>query len=207
MNKAIETAVKEWADTIVDVIGVDEITETLYDCLTDAGVYALIEVEVQSDLKDDMYAIGGAFDPSDPFNEIALTFYFSSEIENGLVINDEWLTEFCREVVNVAIHEYRHWQQDQIRGDTLVTTAYRHADNRDQRYLGDSDEVDAYAIGIAYTLKDAVGTEAALDILRYSATPKETLSADLVRYADVFTSRHAVYRRLVKKVAMHLTAT
>ena len=206
MNIDIINALQHWKDeNPPGVLDPNHIAESVQSALRKFKINAIVDVEENDGLDGVLFAIGGAYDPSDIRNHFNICLYFSQTAFSVCCqIDEQWLDRFKTELTNVALHEYRHCEQDQHRGDKLVTTAYQHADNKSQRYLGDSDEVDAYAIGIAYTLNATSGNDGALDLLRDPETMQWEHSSDLYEYMETFGPEHEVTKRLFKKVANHL---
>ena len=208
MNEDIDLIIKEWAVKAGKrkAITPKYIKRTLLGSFHDIDLCVAIEISPYIEIDDytyesGVYAIGGAYVPEVGFDfELTLTFS-EADIANGFPVDQAWVDEFALEVAQVSIHENRHREQVEARDVDFVTTAYRHASNSDQAYLGNYDEVDAYGIAIAYQLKEKFGINKALDLMRYQHTFG---CGDLDNYYKAFDIDHEVIRRLFKKVATHL---
>jgi hypothetical protein len=96
------------------------------------------------------------------------------------------------EIIEALVHEYQHVYQYRIR-DYMLNAAYKSSEEdlelrSDQEYLGQMDEIDAYAVNIA--------------VRQYIR--KDQQSLDLNKYRKTFGSDHWVVRRLLKKISKRL---
>ena len=212
MKEDIDIAVKTWAKRVGkrDVVMPKYLATTLKNdfkkigLIVDVCVENFIEIDDYT-YKSDMFAVSGAYVPDIPTHDFEMRILFPMDtIEKGLEMSTDWLNIFALEIAQVAIHENKHKEQAEARDYKLVSTLYRHADTRNEAYLGDTDEIDAYAIAIAYQLEEQVGAVAALDLLRCSKNITYRHSMDLNEYLKVFEVNHKIIKRLFKKIATHL---
>lgn len=111
---------------------------------------------------------------------------------------------FAIDLTETLVHEYQHQHQYRTRYfrvnrgfRNISTEPVLYADNMDQEYLGQPDEIDAYAANIAarfYLLNDKLGEK---------DTPK---CFDLLEYFKVFGPSHSVTKKLLKKIYKNLEA-
>lgn len=212
MDDYIHNAVTDWASELAKnpkYRSVYDIAQGFEDAVYTTGIRCEVEIAFSdSNLTEDQFAIGGTWTPGEVTREFELLFHFhSTKKEKGIYVDRIWLDKFIREAVSVSLHEYRHWEQDDHRGNNPVVTEYRNAKNTQERYLGNTDEIDAYAVGIAYSLRSLDDLVANRIIRNPEHILKDpTLSLDLYEYVNVFgaSSDHVVMRKLYKKIAAHL---
>lgn len=109
-------------------------------------------------------------------------------------ITGEFADTFTLELVEALVHEYQHQYQYRSRGH-IPSRGYtsQHKDNNikeDQEYLGQTDEIDAYAANIA----------ARFYIIKKLNNNDEVKSLDLLKYYRTFGPAHPVVKRLLKKI-------
>jgi hypothetical protein len=107
-------------------------------------------------------------------------------------ITGDFADRFTLEMVEALVHEYQHQHQYRARNYILnkgYTSAHRDSKiKEDQEYLGQPDEIDAYAANIA----------ARFYLAKLLNTSVESL--DLKQYYTVFGPFHPVVKRLLKKI-------
>ncbi len=155
-----------------------------------------LEQSTSLDRKD--FAIGAAFDANyDEANKKSLIFI--------LVVNrppnEKWrmkpwrIAQLNIDLLEAIVHEYQHMHQYRSR-DHIVNRTYQSLSKTTMEphhiYLGNPDEIDAYAANIA----------ARLYINKSVIHPDN--SADLASYYTAFGANHPVTRLLLKKIVLHI---
>jgi hypothetical protein len=133
---------------------------------------------------------------------IVFSFIINHPLDDSWLITKSIADELAMEIIEALVHEYQHVYQYRIR-DYMLNAAYKSLEEdlelrSDQEYLGQLDEIDAYAANIA--------------VRQYIR--KDSHSLDLDKYRKTFGSDHWVVRRLLKKISKrfqylesHYTAT
>jgi hypothetical protein len=114
-----------------------------------------------------------------------------------LLITGDFADRFTIEIVEALVHEYQHQHQYRSRRH-ILNRGYvsQHKDSKireDQEYLGQPDEIDAYAANIA----------ARFYIMQQLNTNEPVESLDLNQYYQTFGLCHPVVKRLLKKIAIN----
>jgi hypothetical protein len=112
--------------------------------------------------------------------------------EKSWLITSAVADELAMEIIEALVHEYQHVYQYRTR-DYMLNAVYRSLEKdlelrAEQEYLGQMDEIDAYAMNIA---------------VRFYIT-KDNDSSDLEKYRTAFGRDHWVVRRLLKKISKRL---
>ncbi len=110
-------------------------------------------------------------------------------------ITGKFADQFSLEMVEALVHEYQHQHQYRARNfmsNRGFTSAHKDSKiKEDQEYLGQPDEIDAYAANIAarFYLAKLLNTS--------------VVSLDLKQYYTVFGPFHPVVKRLLKKIVVN----
>lgn len=139
------------------------------------------------------FTIGGAYESMyDEQRKKPFVFHFivNYNKEHPWLITQELVDNIAADLIETISHEYRHQYQYRSRR-FMLPRAYRSnvADTElraEQEYLGNSDEIDAYAYNIAVRHSLGLG-----------------LSRDILVYVRTFGHDHPVVKRLHKKIAKH----
>ncbi len=123
---------------------------------------------------------------------IILTFFINHPLDQPWLITSTIADQLALDIIEALVHEYQHLYQYRMR-DHMLNGAYESLEEdldlrAEQEYLGQMDEIDAYAVNIA--------------VRQY--VRKDTQSLDLDKYRRVFGSDHRVVRRLLKKISKQL---
>lgn len=140
------------------------------------------------------FTIGGTYESTNdeqhkkPFE---FDFIVNHSKEHPWTITEKLAREIAADLIETISHEYRHQYQYRSRR-FILPRAYKSSvadpDLRaEQEYLGNTDEIDAYAYNIA--VKQKLGLEPSRDIAVYYKT---------------FGSNHQVVKRLHKKIFKNL---
>ncbi len=208
MNKSITSTLNSWKQMLLvnmDNITPDFIAKSATEYLNQIDINPSIIVKLVDELHGDFFAIAGAFNPCEIHTHFELELFFGDDFID-VEIDKDWVEMFALELISVAIHEYRHYYQNTERGATLVVTAYKDAINKNQKYLGDTDEIDAYSISITYQLLQNVGKYVASNLLKYPAAITSGHSMDLYEYMTAFDAdiTHPVIKKLFTKIGAQL---
>jgi len=116
--------------------------------------------------------------------------------------------QFVVQIYDAVVHELRHQYQGRRRNYMYIEHS---SDDDMQAYLGDPDEIDAYALSIAIELIRNLGRTRSIQYLHRASRlanirPKGLYaSPNLFAYFETFKHlEHPVIRRLLKKVFLNL---
>ena len=136
------------------------------------------------------FTIGGAYESVyDEQRKKPFVFHFivNHNKEQRWLITEKLAKEIAADLIETISHEYRHQYQYRSRRFMLPRVYRSNATDielrAEQEYLGNSDEVDAYAYNIA--VKHSLGLG---------------LSRDIAVYVRAFGSEHPVVKQLHKKI-------
>ena len=123
---------------------------------------------------------------------IVFSFIINHPLDEPWEITSTIADELALEIIEALVHEYQHLHQYRVR-DYILNMPYESLEEdldlrSEQEYLGQMDEIDAYAVNIA--------------VRQYIR--KDTQSLDLDKYRKTFGSDHWVVRRLLKKISKRL---
>jgi hypothetical protein len=123
---------------------------------------------------------------------IVFSVFINHPLDDPWTITAEVADELAMEIIEAMTHEYQHVHQYRAR-DYMLNVAYESLEEdpelrAEQEYLGQMDEIDAYAVNIA---------------VRFYITGQR-VSLDLDNYRRTFGSDHWVVRRLLKKISKRL---
>lgn len=190
--------ITKWSDKLVNqIITPAQLVKSMHKFLNQSHP-SKTSLEQSESLDRRDFAIGAAYDANfDEENKKALIFI--------LVVNrqpdEEWrmkpyrIAQLNIDLLEAIVHEYQHMHQYRSRNHITnrtyqslsKTTAEPH-----HEYLGNPDEIDAYAANIA----------ARLYINKSVVHPDN--SPDLASYYEAFGANHPVTRLLLKKIVLHI---
>ena len=154
--------------------------------------------------------LNATYDPWDDEDELdpyRIELLFNPKDKNGVKFSQDALEEIKHRLIDALEHEMIHSLQYQKR-DFKSQKSYR-SKNREQEYLGNQDEIEAFAKNISSELLRHADKEQAIDMLRSVNNTTELrdkignlLSPNLVGYLRAwdFNTRHPVIKKLLKKV-------
>jgi hypothetical protein len=133
-----------------------------------------------------LYDVWGDEDGKKP---IVFSFIINHPLDQPWHITSATADELALEIIEALVHEYQHLYQYRVR-DYMLNVTYESLEEdlelrAEQEYLGQMDEIDAYAVNIA--------------VRQYIR--KDQQSLDLDKYRKTFGSDHWVVRRLLKKIS------
>jgi len=148
-------------------------------------------------LDPDDFTIGAEYDPD--LDEQKKKHFIINLIVNHpkhtpMTVTGDFADRFTIEIVEALVHEYQHQHQYRSRRH-ILNRGYtsKHKDSKireNQEYLGQPDEIDAYAANIA----------ARFYIMQQLNTNEPVESLDLLDYHKTFGPQHPVVKRLLKKI-------
>jgi hypothetical protein len=164
------------------------------------------EVE-QNDIDFNAYYDSGL----DEFGDVSIEIYFITNPYNEFIILDnEGFDVIVRRLADSIIHEMIHMKQSRSR-DFLEVDDMAYTQVEDERleamlYLGNADEIYAYAHNIAYELLDKGDLKTCLKKLETPSKLKLEDSSNLWAYLHTFYNDpdHPVIKRLIKRVYKNL---
>jgi len=154
--------------------------------------------------------LNATYDPWDDEDELdpyRIELLFNPKDKNGVKFSQDALEEIKHRLIDALEHEMIHSIQYQKR-DFKTQKGFR-SKNREQEYLGNQDEIEAFAKNISSELLRHANKEQATDMLRSVNNTTELrdklgnlLSPNLVGYLRAwdFNTRHPVIKKLLKKV-------
>ena len=154
--------------------------------------------------------LNATYDPWDDEDELdpyRIELLFNPKDKNGIKFSQDALEEIKHRLIDALEHEMIHSVQYQRR-DFKQQKGYRSKD-REQSYLGNQDEIEAFAKNISSELLRHANKEQAIDMIRKATSTTELrdklgnlLSPNLVGYLRAwdFNTRHPVIKKLLKKV-------
>lgn len=148
------------------------------------------------------FTVGGIYDVvRDECNLKPLVFFFiiNHPIDELWIIDNKIADELALELIEALVHEYQHLHQYRSR-DYILNRGYKSfakdsAIKENQEYLGQADEIDAYATNIAvkFYLSNHQLSQSA-----------HRPSLDLENYYKTFGAFHPVVKKLLKKIIKKL---
>ena len=152
-------------------------------------------------LDPDEWTIGAEYDPGldeQKKKQFIIDFILNHPKTVPIEITADMADKMAIDLVETLIHEYEHQRQFRSRRYRYHRNTYK-SDHRDptkkadQEYLGDPDEIDAYAQNIAarqYLMKYKLNI----------TSSKEINSPDLKQYYKAFGKDHEITKLLLKKI-------
>lgn len=154
--------------------------------------------------------LNATYDPWDDEDEMdpyRIELLFNPKDKESIKFSSDTLNEIKHRLIDALEHEIIHSLQYQKR-DFKMQRGYRSKD-REQEYLGNQDEIEAFAKNISSELLRHADKEQATNMLRSVKNTTELrdklgnlLSPNLVGYLRAwnFNTRHPVIKKLLKKV-------
>lgn len=156
-------------------------------------------VPVFEDIGLSLMAFGGSYD--EDTDTIDIDFFVTNTKNDELVITESFWSEFKFKFMQLLLHETIHRNQFIAREGIFESKKYRLHKNptEDQKYLSDTDEIDAYSHDIALEILNYYKKHKKTDI--FSSFYKKRKLESLSIYKKTFknTNWTKIYRKLVKK--------
>ncbi len=165
--------------------------------------------------------MNAAYDPVDDkegFDHFEIDLIFSKE-DDTIAFSSKGVDNIKNRLIDVLEHELIHKNQYRGRGfrkqrDFKPKKGLSHKIKKSREYLGNDDEIEAYAKNIASELIRKTDKETALTLLRMAGKTaqyrekKNLLSPNLFAYFSVFgfDSTHPVLRKLLKKIWVYIAS-
>ena len=146
-------------------------------------------------LDSDDFTVAALYDvwnDEDGKKPIVFSFIINHPLDESWLITQSIADELAMEIIEALTHEYQHVYQYRVR-NYMLSEIYKSSEEdlelrAEQEYLGQLDEIDAYAANIAVRMH----------------IRKDSNSLDLKKYKEAFGSDHWVVRRLLKKISKRL---
>jgi hypothetical protein len=154
--------------------------------------------------------LNATYDPWDDEDEMdpyRIELLFNPKNKTGIKFSQDTLDEIKHRLIDALEHEMIH--SFQYRNRDFKTQRDFRSKNREQSYLGNQDEIEAFAKNISSELLRHADKDKAIDMLRSLSNTTELrdklgnlLSPNLVGYLRAwdFNTRHPVIKKLLKKV-------
>ena len=161
--------------------------------------------------------LNATYDPWDDEDELdpyRIELLFNPKNKNNVKFSKDTLEEIKHRLIDALEHEMIHSVQYQKR-DFKTQRGFR-SKNREQEYLGNQDEIEAFAKNISSELLRHADKDEATDMLRSVNNTTELrdklgnlLSPNLVGYLRAwdFNTRHPVIKKLLKKVYNYIQSS
>jgi len=148
-----------------------------------------------------------SWDDEEELDPYRIELLFNPKNKDSIKFSKDTLEEIKFRIIDSLEHEMIHSTQYRSR-DFKTQKGYR-SKNREQEYLGNQDEIEAFAKNISSELLRHADKEQAIDMIRKATSTTELrdkvgnlLSPNLVGYLRAwdFNTRHPVIKKLLKKV-------
>ena len=202
----------ELSTEIVDrIIPLDELIDKIGLFLSDRFRVDVMHATSQTALPGSMLINADYDQEKDEKNKVSIQIILITYTnEQSFLWDDEQCTYVCKQIADTIIHEMVHMKQCRARDFEdyfFEKDSFESGKEEAQYYLGNNDEIDAYAYNIASELLDQGDFKQAN--LALSCPSKITLetSANLWAYMNTFDYNvdHPAIRKLIKKIYKHLT--
>lgn len=185
-----------------------EIVKLVKKLLKSYGVY--VETQLSSNVPNNEIYVTAYFDPEldeeeEPSIEIVLMFNSS---DKKLTMSSSAVETAVNSIVKAVAHEEIHRAQYRKR-DYVDNRKYKKAKSQEQKYYGNTDEIEAFSHNIAtellqYTKYDFKKARTLLRNYKKSSTTRlangNLMSPDFYNYIKFFGVNHSVVKRLIKRI-------
>lgn len=156
-------------------------------------------VPVFDDIGISFMAFGGSYD--DETDTIGIDFLVTDTKDETLCITETFWDEFKFKFTQLLMHELIHRSQYIARDGLFESKKYLIHKNptEDQKYLSDSDEIDAYSHDIALEILKYYRKSEKSDIFSSLYKKRKLESLSIYKKAFKNTNWTKIYRKLVKK--------
>lgn len=195
-----------------------DIAKQLHNSLKQYGV-AEVGVEVSDNVDSGDMNMNAAYDPFDDEDELE-PFYIDlifSPKDETIAFDPEGIDNIKDRILDALEHEMIHMRQyrsrDFVKQRRYKTKSSDPTIKKSKEYLGNDDEIEAFAKNISSELVRKAGKDGALDLLRMAnktAGFKDEmgylLSPNLLGYLAMwgFDTQHPVIKKLLKKVYFYI---
>lgn len=196
----------------------EHIAKKLHSTLKRFGV-AEVGIEVSKDVESGDMNLNAWYDPFDDEDELEpfyIDLIFSSE-DKTITFEPEGVNNIKDRIIDALEHEMIHMRQyrqrDFIKQRKYKTKAKDPKLEKIKKYLGNDDEIEAFAKNIASELVRKADKDGALELLRMANKTAQfkdemgyLLSPNLFGYmaAWEFNTSHPVLKKLLKKVYFYI---
>jgi hypothetical protein len=136
---------------------------------------------------------------------IEIIFFYNPE-DRTLFLSKWKFFKFCKSTADTLLHEIMHMRQYRRRKFKILpdytSTAEKTQQRREQEYLGNTDEIDAYSFNIACDLMDKFygDTKLAANYLTENHYVRKQNSWQMYLSAFDYNHNHPIIKRLKKKI-------
>jgi len=156
--------------------------------------------------------VGGFYEAEhDKYGRQCITVLFSyNPVDNYLTITGKRFTAMCHTIADVILHEIIHMRQARSRGFKTIPGFSSYAESNKQRkeqnYLGDPDEIDAYGFNIACDLYERLGSHRAVAEHLNTHLDNRRKKDSWFKYLKTFdhNHRHPVIQKLKKRIMYYV---
>lgn len=154
----------------------------------------------------ELYVGGTYYSYKDKSKQRCIELIFFYSLDKTITISRHQFKDLCTQMADTLLHEIIHMRQHRRRKFKVLpdyaSTAESSTQRREQEYLGNSDEIDAYSFNIACALatKFKGNSKKAVQYLNQNRKSKTNWGWNM--YMDAFDKNlsHPIIRRLRKKV-------
>lgn len=156
-------------------------------------------VPVFEDIGLSLMAFGGSYD--EDTDTIDIDFFVTNTKNDELFITESFWSEFKFKFMQLLLHETIHRNQFKAREGIFESKKYRLHKNPtdDQKYLSDTDEIDAYSHDIALEILNYYKKHKKTDIFSNFYKKRKLESLSIYKKTFKNTNWTKIYRKLVKK--------
>lgn len=202
----------ELSSEIVDrIIPLDELVDKLGLFISDRFRIDVMHASSQTALPGSMLINADYDQEKDERNRVSIRIILITyPDEKSFLWDEEQYGYVCKQIADTIIHEMVHMRQCRLRDfeDYFFEKDTFETDKEEaQYYLGNNDEIDAYAYNIASELLDQRNLKEANHALSNPSKVTLEVSANLWAYMNTFDHNvnHPAIRKLIKKIYKHLT--
>jgi hypothetical protein len=189
------------------------IAKKLHHTIVHLGV-AKVSVEFTDNVDVNDMNLNATYDPWDDEDEqdpYRIELLFNPKNKDRIKFTTDTIEEIKYRIIDALEHEMIHSMQ--YRNRDFVTQKNYRSKNREKSYLGNQDEIEAFAKNISSELLRHADKESALEMLRKANSTTELrdklgnlLSPNLVGYLNAwdFNTRHPVIKKLLKKTYFYI---
>jgi hypothetical protein len=177
--------------------------------------YLPVKVATDKDFNTEpgLVYIGGYYEAAlDKYKLQCITILLSfNPLDSHVIISSKRFKAMCNTIADTILHEIIHMRQARARNFKSIPGFSSYAESNKQRkqqnYLGDPDEIDAYGFNIACDLQGRFGTQSAIaKHLNKDMTDKRLKKDTWYTYLQAFdhNHRHPVIQKLKKRIVYYV---
>jgi hypothetical protein len=154
--------------------------------------------------------IGGQYEylkDQQGLRSINLFFYYNNK-KDYFILDKDILLELAKTISDVVLHEIIHMRQYRRRNFKYLPNYISKSDNyqqkKNQEYLGNPDEIDAYGFNIACDLLDKFDNNQQRIIKYLNKIKHNNTIFSWAMYLEVFGYKHRIIQRLKKRIIKYI---